>query len=171
MSALIALYGDSEIPGQRTFIFFATFLQFTVAAAAPAWKWSQAQQAVVRQALRLNWHPGKPPFYGFGAGDRPLWTARDRDAERIRGVLRDANCQESGEGGEGFVVEGGNGPYPFFVACNIDNPVKAATELTKYEETLAKAGFRVKKDPSTEHVLQVRDIGTDETTGMLWPET
>ncbi|MDP9869122.1 MULTISPECIES: hypothetical protein [Streptosporangium] len=30
------------------------------------------------------------PESGYGAGGRPLWTARDRDAEVIRTVLRKA---------------------------------------------------------------------------------
>ncbi|MEV4085200.1 hypothetical protein AB0J43_33540, partial [Nonomuraea fuscirosea] len=40
-------------------------------------------------------HPGTPmryePAYGIGAGGRPLTSERDRDAERIRAVLRRAD--------------------------------------------------------------------------------
>jgi hypothetical protein len=47
------------------------------------------------------------PEFGYGAGGRPLWTARDRDAEAIRAVLRTAGRREFSQHRGGFVVEGG----------------------------------------------------------------
>ncbi|PZG22700.1 hypothetical protein C1I98_36555 [Spongiactinospora gelatinilytica] len=47
------------------------------------------------------------PEFGYGAGGRPLWTARDRGTEVIRTVLRKAGRREFGERHGGFVVEGG----------------------------------------------------------------
>ncbi|MBG0823556.1 hypothetical protein HS048_22790 [Planomonospora sp. ID91781] len=53
------------------------------------------------------------PEFGYGAGLRPLWTARDRDAEAIRAVLRTAGRREFSQRHGGFVVEGGGDGQPF----------------------------------------------------------
>jgi hypothetical protein len=93
------------------------------------------------------------PEFGYGKGDRPLWTVRDRDAERIRDVLRRAGRKEFGVGG-GFAVESGGGANPFLVACAGD-PKQAAAELPQYEAALRKAGFRVEPEPEDDQTLQV----------------
>ncbi|MEU5869161.1 hypothetical protein OIE67_20085 [Nonomuraea fuscirosea] len=65
------------------------------------------------------------PEFGYGAGGRPLWTARDRDAEVIRTVLRKAGRREFSERHGGFVVEGGGDGRPFHVACADDGEASA----------------------------------------------
>ncbi|WP_156056133.1 hypothetical protein [Streptosporangium roseum] len=60
------------------------------------------------------------PQFGYGAGGRPLWTVRDRDAEVIRTVLRKAGSREFSERHGGFVVEGGQDGAPFAIACADD---------------------------------------------------
>jgi hypothetical protein len=34
------------------------------------------------------------PAFGYGQGQRPLWSERDRDAERVRDILRGAGLVE-----------------------------------------------------------------------------
>ncbi|MEU7838898.1 MULTISPECIES: hypothetical protein [unclassified Nonomuraea] len=62
------------------------------------------------------------PEFGYGASGRPLWTARDRDAEVIRTVLRKAERREFSERHDGF-VEGGDDGAPFLVACAVEAEV------------------------------------------------
>jgi hypothetical protein len=47
------------------------------------------------------------PEFGYGQGRRPLWNERDRDAERVRDILRGAGLAEFSDTRPGFVVEGG----------------------------------------------------------------
>src|SRR5258708_6690310 len=157
ITALLCMYHGSDNRPDRIIVFIATVILLVVVCAGPAWKWLQVTGAVSRQKLRPSRFPAEHPAYGHGAGDRPLWTARDRDAERIRIALRDAGCQELGERREGFVVEGGHGREPFYVACTIDNDEQASAQLRIYAEALAAAGFRVEPDDDVDHVLQVRD--------------
>ncbi|MFI6798180.1 hypothetical protein [Streptosporangium canum] len=56
------------------------------------------------------------PRFGYGRGRRPLWSERDRDAERVRDALRRAGLAEFGDDWDGFVVEGGREDQPFAVA-------------------------------------------------------
>ncbi|MEV6982152.1 hypothetical protein AB0M95_12945 [Sphaerisporangium sp. NPDC051017] len=56
------------------------------------------------------------PKFGYGLGQRPLWSERDRDAERVRDALRGAGLVELSDGRNGFVVEGGGMGQPFLVA-------------------------------------------------------
>ncbi|MGW4412941.1 hypothetical protein ACWEJ6_53880 [Nonomuraea sp. NPDC004702] len=92
------------------------------------------------------------PEFGYGAGGRPLWGVRDRDAEVIRTVLRKAGRREFSEGQSGFVVEGGGDGAPFLIAC-ADDAVVCAQELPRYEAALLKAGYRVEPDPGDNQVL------------------
>ncbi|MGW4412381.1 hypothetical protein ACWEJ6_50875 [Nonomuraea sp. NPDC004702] len=93
------------------------------------------------------------PEFGYGAGGRPLWTVRDRDAEVIRMVLRKAGRREFSERRDGFVVEGGEDGAPFLVACTDDAEV-SMQELPRYEAALLKAGYRVEPDPGDDQVLR-----------------
>ncbi|NRQ37093.1 hypothetical protein HII36_35435 [Nonomuraea sp. NN258] len=79
------------------------------------------------------------PEFGFGASGRPLWTARDRDAEVVRTVLRKAGRREFSEGHAGFVVEGGGDGKPFHVA-SAGAAEESAQELARYSDDLRKAG-------------------------------
>ncbi|PWR15087.1 hypothetical protein DKT69_12850 [Micromonospora sicca] len=61
------------------------------------------------------------PRYGYGASVRPLWSVRDRDAERIRTAPRRVGLRDFGERHpDRFAVEGANvsleGPEPFAVS-------------------------------------------------------
>ncbi|MGN9847048.1 hypothetical protein ACTMTI_54090 [Nonomuraea sp. H19] len=96
------------------------------------------------------------PEFGHGAGGRPLWTVRDRDAEVIRTVLRQAGRREFSERHDGFVVEGGDGGAPFLVACT-EEAEKSSPEVRRYQVDLVKAGYRVESDPDDDQVLLVRD--------------
>ncbi|MDF2706437.1 MAG: hypothetical protein K0R62_2089 [Nonomuraea muscovyensis] len=96
------------------------------------------------------------PQLGCGAGGRPLWTVRDRDAEVIRTVLRKAGSREFSERHGGFVVEGGQDGAPFAIACADDADI-AVRELARYEEALRKAGYRLQRDPD------------DDQTLLAWP--
>ncbi|UBU18666.1 hypothetical protein [Nonomuraea gerenzanensis] len=56
------------------------------------------------------------PEFGYGAGGRPLWTARDRDAEMIWAVMHTAGRREFGArvgqaaaSGDGTVADGRGG--------------------------------------------------------------
>ncbi|MBB5782025.1 hypothetical protein [Nonomuraea jabiensis] len=96
------------------------------------------------------------PEFGYGAGGRPLWSVRDRDAEGIRTVLRKAGRREFSERHDGFVVEGGGDGAPFLVACT-EEARGSAPELMRYRVDLVKAGYRVEPDPDDDQVLLVRD--------------
>ncbi|MFF4779041.1 hypothetical protein ACFY05_40080 [Microtetraspora fusca] len=96
------------------------------------------------------------PQFGYGAGGRPLWTVRDRDAEVIRTVLRKAGSRKFSERHGGFVVEGGQDGAPFAIACADDADI-AVRELARYKEALRKVGYRLQRDPD------------DDQTLLAWP--
>ncbi|MEV5893808.1 hypothetical protein [Nonomuraea fuscirosea] len=96
------------------------------------------------------------PEFGHGAGGRPLWTARGRDAEVIRSVLRKAGRREFGDRHGGFVVEGGGDGGPFQVAC-ADGAETSASELARYCDDLRKAGYCIERDAGDDQVLLVRE--------------
>jgi hypothetical protein len=96
------------------------------------------------------------PQFGYGEGQRPLWTERDCDAEAIRAVLRKAGSREFSERHGGFVVEGGGSGRPFAIACSDDKV--SAQELERYEEALHAVGYRVEVDPDDDQVLRVWPI-------------
>lgn len=108
------------------------------------------------------------PRYGYGKGERPLWSPRDRDAEGIRRVLRRAGFRDFGERHlDGFAVEGANtspdGPEEFSVAyCGPTNP----DTVHRYRELLERAGYQVDPDPQDSHILLVqrRPAGSTPTT-------
>ena len=93
------------------------------------------------------------PAHGYGRGKRPLWTVRDRDAEAIRDVLREAKRAEFSDAGGGFVVGGQDGAS-FLVAC-ADEDLAAACEVAAYTEALTAAGFRVEPEPRDDQTLRV----------------
>ncbi|MGC5288931.1 hypothetical protein [Micromonospora sp. DT231] len=97
------------------------------------------------------------PRYGYGKGERPLWSSRDRDAEAVRRVLRGAGFRDVGERHlDGFAVEGasGDGPEPFYVSyCGY--PKKPGT-IGRYVQALRRAGFEVEPDMKLEDVLVVQ---------------
>ncbi|GAA0826808.1 hypothetical protein ACFQVD_11485 [Streptosporangium amethystogenes subsp. fukuiense] len=107
------------------------------------------------------------PEFGYGAGGRPLWTARDRDAEIIRAVLRKAGHREFSERHGGFVVEGGSGGRSFQVAC-ADDAETSALELARYSDDLRTAGYRVEPDAGDDQVLLVSppDRGSFQRAGV-----
>src|SRR6266511_2784315 len=98
---------------------------------------------------------GNQPQYGYGDFDRPLWTARDRDAAAIRQVLRRAGHREFtlglapglAERHGGFVVEDGEAPATFLVARAGLRDGAAAGEARRYAEALTTAGYQVTPDP------------------------
>ncbi|MER6951000.1 hypothetical protein ABT294_44000 [Nonomuraea sp. NPDC000554] len=53
---------------------------------------------------------------GYGQGRRPLWSERNRDAERVRDILRGAGLVEFGDTRPGFVIGGGRVSTSFLVA-------------------------------------------------------
>ncbi|WP_435204986.1 hypothetical protein [Micromonospora sp. bgisy143] len=97
------------------------------------------------------------PRYGYGKGERPLWSSRDRDAEAVRRVLRRAGFRDVGERHlDGFAVEGasGDGPKPFYVSyCGY--PKKPGT-IGRCVQALRRAGFEVEPDMKLEDVLVVQ---------------
>lgn len=107
------------------------------------------------------------PEFGYGKGGRPLWTVRDRDAERIREVLRRGGHREFSERSDGFVVEGANasldGTEPFSVTCT-DESLLAASELDRCSALLRGAGFHVVADPDDDQVLEVWPAPGDAET-------
>ncbi|WP_405098217.1 hypothetical protein [Micromonospora sp. NBC_01412] len=99
------------------------------------------------------------PRYGYGDGGRPLGSPRDRDAEVVRRVLRQAGLRDFGERHlDGFAVEGANtsmdGPEPFAVSyCGTRNEVEA---VARYRRVLERAGYQVEADPVDSNVLLVQ---------------
>lgn len=154
--ALLALYRGSDDRATRNIVLITTLILLADATAAPAWKWWQAQQAVSRQRIKPIRTTAENPAFGYGAGKRPLWTVRDKDAEQIRIALRGAGCTELSERSGGFVVEGGQSGTPFLVACATDDALTETSEITTYIKALTSAGFRVEPDPALDQVLQVR---------------
>jgi hypothetical protein len=84
------------------------------------------------------------PEYGYGKFDRPLWSVRDRDAERIREQLRRAGFADFDERHlNGFAVEGEGDP--FHVAYCGDESMHGPTgeAMAGYRAALKGAGWRV----------------------------
>src|SRR2546421_4295562 len=100
------------------------------------------------------------PRYGYGKGERPLWSRRDRDGEAIRQVLRRGGFHDFDEGHlDGFAVEGANssesGREPYAVAyCGGEDTVRAT--LRRYSALLEQVGYRVGPDPDDEQTLLVQ---------------
>lgn len=96
------------------------------------------------------------PRFGYGQGRRPLWSERDRDAERIRDALRAAGLMEFSDGRAGFVVEGVGAERPFLVA--FARPASGAgDQVVAYAAALRAAGMRGEPDSD------------DEQTLLVWP--
>jgi hypothetical protein len=94
------------------------------------------------------------PEFGYGQGRRPLWSEPDRDAERVRDILRGAGLVEFGDTRPGFVVEGGRASTPFLVAYA--GPGRdAAMEVAAYSRALTGAGLRVEPDADDDQTLRV----------------
>lgn len=86
------------------------------------------------------------PRFGYGKGQRPLWSARDRDAEVIRRVLRRAGFHDADDRHvRGFAVEGGDDAEPFSVSYCAD--VDADATVSRYRVALQRAGLQVRPDP------------------------
>ncbi|MFG1694356.1 hypothetical protein [Nonomuraea sp. NPDC049309] len=97
-------------------------------------------------------HPGTPmqddgPAYGLGAGGRPLWSERDRDAERIRALLRRAGCG-------GFIVSSDEAGV-FLVRCVDPYPV-AVGRIGVAARVLTRAGMTVAPRGGDTRTLRVR---------------
>ncbi len=153
--ALGGLYSGRASSTDKRFILIAALILLLIVAAGPVIKWWQVSSAIERQQLTTTGPSSRDLDHGLGAWKRPLWTARDRDAERIRVVLRDAGCREFGARKGGFVVEAGGDGKPFLVACTVDPPGEATAELSRYTEALIREGFRVEADPVVDQALQV----------------
>lgn len=100
------------------------------------------------------------PRYGYGKGERPLWSRRDRDGEAIRQVLRRGGFHDVDEGHlDGFAVEGASssedGGEPYTLAyCG--EASRAPATLRRYTGLLEQAGYRVGPDPDDEQALLVQ---------------
>lgn len=99
------------------------------------------------------------PEFGYGRRGRPLWTVRDRDAERVRKVLRWARCREFSDRRGGFVVEGGEDDGPFAVACASES-LAGRGEVERYALALGAAGYHVEPDEEDDASLVVWRPGT-----------
>ena len=98
------------------------------------------------------------PRFGYGLNDRPLWSQRDREAEEVRKVLREAGCIEWSDlppDHDGFAVEGGGDGEPFAVACTLDDPTAARAEVQRYTNALRAAAYRVQLDPDDDQCVEV----------------
>ncbi|WP_433381402.1 hypothetical protein [Streptosporangium sp. CA-115845] len=94
------------------------------------------------------------PKFGYGLGRRPLWSERDRDAERVRDTLRGTGLMEFSDGRNDFVVEGGGTGQPFLVAfTGLTNG--AREQVGTYAVALRSAGMRVEPDSDDDQNLQV----------------
>lgn len=95
--------------------------------------------------------------------NQPLWSARDRDAEAIRALLRKAGHRGFSDT-RGFAVEGANssedGAEPFRVSCADSDDAFAAAELAAYVGVLRGAGYAVTADPDDEEILEVHPPAT-----------
>jgi hypothetical protein len=140
-ASLFALYAGSEQPETRPIVLICTLILLFAVTALPAWNYLQTTGAVVRQRQGEK---------------RPLWTARDRNAEKIRIILRDAGHKEYSERHDGFVVEGGDSGEPFLVACTGIDEAWIGRKTVAYIRSLKLAGFEVKQDPDDSGILQVR---------------
>ena len=90
------------------------------------------------------------PTYGLGAGGRPLWTVRDRDAERIRALLRRSWHTGSDGARDGFAVTGGDDGV-FLVTFTAESEARACVSA------LTSAGLSVDEPrPGDHRTLRVR---------------
>ncbi|WP_214104041.1 hypothetical protein [Acrocarpospora catenulata] len=94
------------------------------------------------------------PEFGYGQGLRPLWSARDRDAERIREALRGAGLVEFSDSRAGFVVEGGGDGRAFLVVFAGPGSV-AGQRVASYAGALAAAGMRAEPDADDDQAPRV----------------
>ncbi|MGN9789165.1 hypothetical protein ACTMTF_47785 [Nonomuraea sp. ZG12] len=92
------------------------------------------------------------PRFGYGQGRRPLWSERDRDAERVRDALRAAGLMEFSDSRAGFVVEGGGAGRPFLVAF-AGSASGAGEQVAAYAAALRAVGMRVEPDSDDEQTL------------------
>ncbi|MEU8319642.1 hypothetical protein AB0C33_14820 [Nonomuraea sp. NPDC048881] len=94
------------------------------------------------------------PRFGYGQGQRPLWSERDRDAEQTRDALRAAGLMEFSDSRAGFVVEGWGTRRPFLVA--FAGPGGGTGEqVAAYAAALRAVGMRAEPDSEDEQALQV----------------
>jgi hypothetical protein len=154
--ALLALYLQQDSRTINAVVMLTTLeLLFAVTAVPVAQLW-RTDRAITRQRLIPVVNTRGAPRFGYGAGARPLWNERDRDAEQIRITLRDAGHREFSDRRGGFVVEGGGSGAPFLVACTFMNDAAAAKETISYIRTLNGAAFQVRTDPDDERILEVQ---------------
>ncbi|SCL43850.1 hypothetical protein GA0070606_0041 [Micromonospora citrea] len=98
------------------------------------------------------------PEFGYGKGQRPLWSPRDRDAEAIRRTLRRGGFVDFDERHlDGFAVEGANtsqdGTEPFVVSyCGTRFP----ETVQRYQQVLEQAGYQVSVNPQDAQILLVQ---------------
>ncbi|TDE54678.1 hypothetical protein E1295_14210 [Nonomuraea mesophila] len=97
--------------------------------------------------------PDEGPTYGRGSGGRPLWSERDRDAERIGAVLRRSGCAATG-GGDGFAVEGGHDGV--FLVTFAERHLPAAGGMEACVRALVRAGMSAEPQPGDARTLRVR---------------
>ena len=102
------------------------------------------------------WGPGGNEEISNDVASDLVGTARDRNAEVIRTVLRKAGRREFSERHGEFVVEGGGYGRSFHVAC-ADEPEASAQELARYTDDLSKAGCRVEPDADDDQVPLVHE--------------
>ncbi|MEO3789449.1 hypothetical protein ABGB14_04510 [Nonomuraea sp. B10E15] len=100
--------------------------------------------------------PDEGPTYGRGTGGRPLWSERDRDAERIRALLRRSGCAATG-GADGFAVEGGHDGV--FLVTFAERYPPAGDGLGACVRALVRAGMSVERQPGDGRALRVRTRG------------
>ncbi|MFJ1811395.1 MULTISPECIES: FAD-dependent oxidoreductase [unclassified Streptomyces] len=112
---------------------------------APMALWEPSLMAEIVRAAR-HAPKGEVPQFGHGAHGRALWTAEDRDAERVRAALREAGLAEFSDKQPGFAVEGGT---PILLA-RLDGG-----EREEYAEVVTAAGFTVTADPEDPTTLRV----------------
>ncbi|WP_439681710.1 hypothetical protein [Embleya sp. MST-111070] len=84
---------------------------------------------------------------------------RDREAERVRKVLRWARCREFSDRRGGFVVEGGEDDGPFALACASES-LAGRGEVGRYAVALRAAGYHVEPDEEDDASLLVWRPGT-----------
>jgi hypothetical protein len=156
MLSLTALYLQQDLSIIAVVVILTTLELLFAVTTVPIVSLWQTDRAISRQRLSPVLREKDGPRFGYGAGARPLWTERDRDAEKIRIVLRDAGHREYGDWRDGFVVEGGNSEDPFFVGCTFADDADAAKERIGYLRGLNAAGYHVTADRNDERILQVR---------------
>ncbi|WP_427168482.1 hypothetical protein ACQF4J_45740 [Streptomyces sp. C1-1] len=87
----------------------------------------------------------------------PTPQRADRNAEKIRDILRRTGCTEFSVTEDGFVVDGGDDDSaPLLVACTIDHAASAQRELQRYRKALTAAGIQVGRHGEYPVTLLVR---------------